>query len=936
MKDLWKMFTTGEFTQWKREINRENRLAIHMLAVAGLPLSIANIFAQTFFVRMELFTLRTMWLLLYFTVLGLFERFIMPRDCHRSTVLLYILEAPVMIVAILLGTVWDPNHQALTFLLFLTVMPVFVFDRPQRLLGVSGGWAAAFLTLCLLVKDPSTLRGDFFHTIEFFLASAAVTLVTLRVRLEAMRSFAATRYHLEHDASTGLFNRRSLEERASGYIGKKLFVIFVSLDHIDVYNDFYGQNTGDQMLKCLAETLREAFGESHTYRYGGDEFACMAEDVTEDDILSRLARVREQLRRRKFNDHTLSLTCSAGYSAAVPESEKEVLNIIRLSDIYSHRARRKGEGQTIGGPYDDLHLRSAITDSRIASLSREQETNQLTELHSLPVFIARATEMKKGGMLEESRRPMLGFFHIIHFRDFNEEFGYAKGDALINHTAKLLIQAFRDRYICNITGPQFGVLCYQEEIQPALEQVAAGLQRYRQDYPIVTKAGFVDFGSDESIISLLDKAKAAHDAIYHKPDAAFCYYDEKMDAENHFRQYLVSHLDEAIEKGWLRVYYQPIIRAFTGCICNEEALSRWDDPNYGFLSPIQFIPLLEENHLIYKVSLHIVRQILEDFRRKEARGIAPVPVSVNLSRYDFQECDMVQAITDLVDRSGYDRSLIRIEITESALMNDQELLAREVNRFHQNGFEVWMDDFGSEYSTLNLLQNLNFDLIKIDMEFMKNFTASGKNMIIVSNVINMAQRMGVRTLVEGIETEEHFRLLRKLGCEKLQGFLFSKPSTLDHLMEWALSNETIRYESGVDASYYDAVSGVDLSAPHIPDARADAMRSGDAGHLPEVVPTGVLEYRKNRFVCLRGNDSFFLALQEAGLLSAARMGTGLQSLTNPPPHTLAQAAARGNVTGEWETVRHEDGESAVMMLRRVSHNAEIDCTAFLVVFLPRT
>lgn len=920
MHEFWNFLTAKEFSIWRHEISQENRLAIHMLATAGLPLSIANIFAQTFFSRRELFSVRTTWLLAYFMALFLFERFVMPKNYDKSTALIYLLEAPPLVSSILLGTVWDPAHQALTFLLFLMAMPVFIFDRPLRLLSISLGWSAAFLSLSFAVKDFGVWRGDFFHVVEFYLASTAVTLVVLRVRLESLRNFENTRYHLEHDAMTGLQNRHALSNRAESYMKKPAVIVFGTLDQLSLYNDFYGQKTGDQMLIFFTEKLREQFGEEHTFRYGGDEILCIAVGASEEKVLSRIAFCRGELRHRVFSGHTLSLTCSFGYVTGTPHSAKELQEMIHLANLYAHNAVRQGQGKTIGGPFDVMNLRAAITESKISAHARRQEADVLTGLPSLSAFTARTWSFTPDEDGAE-RQPVVGFFHIIHFRDFNDEFGYANGDALINHTAKLLRQSFRGRSICYITGSQFGLVCFRDEVEPGLRLVNEALAEYKPDFPIVSKAGFVDFHPGESMISLLDKAKAAHDAIYDHPGVSCGFYDEKMDADNHFRQYIISHVDEAIEKGWLKVFYQPIVRTVTGEICNEEALSRWDDPVYGFLAPLQFVPTLEDAHLIYKVSLHVVDQILKDFRKKEARGVKPVPVSVNLSRYDFEQCDMVQTVTDMLDRSGYSRDMIRIEITESAFMENQELLKREVDRFRENGFEVWMDDFGSEYSTLNMLQDLNFDLIKIDMEFMRNFSASGKNMIIVSNIINMARRMGVSTLVEGIETEEHFRLLRKLGCQKLQGYLFSKPRSLENVLDWTLSGDGIRYEDTAETSYYEAVGGIDLNA---------ADRSGG-----EDFPSGVLEYVGGRFVCIRGSDTFFRLLQEMEILPAARMGTDRQTLIDPPL-ALIQAAGRSGMTGEWVTVQGAEAwtRNITLRLRQVSRNDANGCVAFLAVLIP--
>jgi len=275
----------------------------------------------------------------------------------------------------------------------------------------------------------------------------------------------------------------------------------------------------------------------------------------------------------------------------------------------------------------------------------------------------------------------------------------------------------------------------------------------------------------------------------------YCFYDAELDAEQRFCQYIVNHVDEAIAGEWLQVYYQPIVRAKTGHVCSEEALSRWNDPKHGFLMPFRFIPPLEEKGLMYKLNLAVVDRVLKDCRRREEMGMPVVPVSVNLSRNDFLQCDMVKEITDRVAKSGYTPDILRIEITESAFVANQEMLGNEVKRFRENGFKVWMDDFGSEYSTLNLLEELDFNLVKIDMKFMRNMAVGEKNHIIVSNAIRMIKELGSGTLMEGVETEEQEKMLQDMGCGLLQGYLFNKPIPLDRIADDAQGGKGLIYET---------------------------------------------------------------------------------------------------------------------------------------------
>ncbi len=393
--------------------------------------------------------------------------------------------------------------------------------------------------------------------------------------------------------------------------------------------------------------------------------------------------------------------------------------------------------------------------------------------------------------------------------------------------------------------------------------------------------------------------------------------------------YITTHVDEAIEKGWLQVYYQPIARAVTGHVCNEEALSRWNDPNYGFLMPDRFIHTLEDSGLLYKVNLFVVSQVLRDFRRRQELGVPIVPVSVNLSRRDFEKHDMVREITEMVDASGYPRGMLKIEITESAFMKNQELLKREVARFRKNGFEVWMDDFGSEYSTLNLLQELDFDLIKIDMQFMKNFSVCGKNYIIISDILDMARRMGITTLIEGVETWEHYQALHSLGCEKIQGYLFNRPNAFAYIANRALAKTGLTFEDPEAAPYYEAVGRIDLSDPLAHGGMAEAP-------MDSQLPAGVLELREGRLTCLRGNARFLRLLESLGALAPNADGAApFRPLADEAPEEFLSAAARCCETEGWVNytcVTKEEGPLS-MYLRQVSAARYRGGAAVLVVAL---
>ena len=163
-------------------------------------------------------------------------------------------------------------------------------------------------------------------------------------------------------------------------------------------------------------------------------------------------------------------------------------------------------------------------------------------------------------------------------------------------------------------------------------------------------------------------------------------------------------------ENWIKVYYQPIIRTANGRVCDEEALSRWHDPVKGILMPDDFIPVLENSNLIYKLDLYVVEQVLKKLKTQIERRLFVVPTSINLSRTDFDLCDIVEEIRRRVDESGIGRDKITIELTESTVSRDFEFMKKQIERLQELGFKVWMDDFGRGYSSMDLLQDIHFDL----------------------------------------------------------------------------------------------------------------------------------------------------------------------------------------------------------------------------------
>ncbi len=267
--------------------------------------------------------------------------------------------------------------------------------------------------------------------------------------------------------------------------------------------------------------------------------------------------------------------------------------------------------------------------------------------------------------------------------------------------------------------------------------------------------------------------------------------------------HVTENIERAIQNGWIRVYYQPVIRSLTEQLCGAESLARWIDPELGFLAPDKFIGALEESGQIHKLDMFMVEQVCSDISDRLKQGLPAVPVSVNVSRLDFEAVDMLGEIEGLVLKYDIPRDYLHIEVTESMIVSDKNLMTKIIEDFRDAGYEVWMDDFGSGYSSLNVLKDYSFDTLKLDMLFLSNF--NDKSKAIMTSAITMAKDIDMMTLAEGVETREQVDFLKGIGCDKLQGYFYGKPLPIDEFFEHII-NSNIEIEERRWRHYYDVAS----------------------------------------------------------------------------------------------------------------------------------
>ena len=289
----------------------------------------------------------------------------------------------------------------------------------------------------------------------------------------------------------------------------------------------------------------------------------------------------------------------------------------------------------------------------------------------------------------------------------------------------------------------------------------------------------------------IDRARYAAQLIKNRYQTIYSEYDQRMSEAYHKRLYIINNIDNAVKNGWIVPFYQPVVWSDNGEMCGCEVLARWMDPVYGQLFPNEFIPVLEEYRLIHKLDRAIYEFAFRDLRAAMDAGKPVMPVSLNFSRLDFELMDAVTALDDLAAKYRISKELVHVEVTESALMDNYSKLNEAMERIKALGYALWRDDFGSGYSSLNVLKDYHFDVVKIDMRFLSNLENSEKSKTLIDCIIQMANRINMLTLTEGVETRAQAEFLHSVGCDRLQGYLFGRPMPLDALYERIEKGELI-------------------------------------------------------------------------------------------------------------------------------------------------
>lgn len=415
------------------------------------------------------------------------------------------------------------------------------------------------------------------------------------------------------------------------------------------------------------------------------------------------------------------------------------------------------------------------------------------------------------------------YMNLVNFKLLNIEQGVNEGNECLKVVSKILGKAYDYSFIARLSDDHFAIFSkYEGVIEKTEKAERMFYDSYGSHYNVNCKFGIYKFrlSPDFDVESALSCAKMACDSIKRDRENDVIEYSDELADSIKTTEYVVGKIDEAIEKGWIKVYFQPIVASLTGRLISMESLVRWIDPEIGFLPPDKFIGALENERCIHKLDSYVVDKVCETLGRRLAEGAPTVPASVNFSRIDFLLCDMLSVVETAVAKYNVPKEYLHIEITESMISSDEELMHRVIEDFSRAGYEIWMDDFGSGYSSLTVLKDYSFDTLKMDMRFLEPLTDKSKS--IIRSVVNMAKDIGMKTLAEGVETAEQLEFLKEIGCGMIQGYYYGKPEPVDKVFMHLKEN-------GIDAERADWIEFYRMAGFHARSTEVPLMIYEDDG-----------------------------------------------------------------------------------------------------------
>lgn len=449
----------------------------------------------------------------------------------------------------------------------------------------------------------------------------------------------------------------------------------------------------------------------------------------------------------------------------------------------------------ISKPYPDPAIIKARV-RRVVELFENKKTINSTERDTLTKLYTKEYFYKYTEDFDKHNKEMNMDAMVIGIRSFHiikERFGPKQSDSLLVKFAKRLKAAIANMsgMVCHLEADAFIIYIeHLEDYESFLKEVSNDFFADKEKKtPIKLQMGVyqnVDKGID--IDMRFERAKIALNKIKDNVVKSVSLYDHQLQEKEMFKEELLEEFPRAIKEKQFVVYYQPKynIQGDEPRLSSAEALIRWNHPEKGLISPGIFIPLFEEKGLIQLLDLYVWEEAAAQIKKWKDEFDKFVPISVNVSRIDLFDPNLVNTLNNIVERNGINHSELLLEITESACIEEADSIIKKIEDLRQAGFKIEIDDFGTGYSSLSMINKIPFDALKIDMIFIRNAFRSQNDNQMIKIIIDIASYLKVPTIAEGVETIEQVQVLKQLGCDLVQGYYFSKPVPIDEFNKFLL------------------------------------------------------------------------------------------------------------------------------------------------------
>ncbi len=378
---------------------------------------------------------------------------------------------------------------------------------------------------------------------------------------------------------------------------------------------------------------------------------------------------------------------------------------------------------------------------------------------------------------------------ILNFKYINDTFGYDVGDKLLMYISQRIREAVTNvaGLYARVSADNYAVIVpykdkndFVETIYTIIDDIGWFEDIQKANYKPEIYVGIYCSGDDPgsadlSISEMIDRANMAQKSVKGSSEYHIAFYTEEIRERVIAEKELERKMESALANGEFKAYFQPKYEVSTGEIVGAEALVRWDSPESGFMSPGKFIPLFEQNGFIINLDQYIFETVCKNIRDWIDAGVKVVPISVNVSRLQFYRLDFAKRYTKIKEKYDIPDGILELEFTESIVFENLDILRKIVLSLKKSGFNCSIDDFGSGYSSLNILKNLPMDTLKLDKLFFDDSENMSRDKALISSVINMSRALEMKTVAEGIENWAQVAFLKEIGCDIIQGYVYSEP-----------------------------------------------------------------------------------------------------------------------------------------------------------------